>query len=410
MNMISLEENEALVFLSGNNFSGRTEYLKCLENHSLKNDPHVNFVYLGEQQANMISGICPTVENELDLHRTFGNNNWNAVESIIGQINFTKYYNKNPFQLSGGEQAMLVILCGLLIKPKILGIDITLEQLDSEWRVRIIDSILNKKFNGTKVFLVDNRFDEYELNGLIKKTLIKEETDHKITFGKPDKNIFLTSDIMATDMILDRISYSYDKTHVVLNELSVKLTSGTIYHLDGRNGAGKTTLAKIMAGVLKPQNGSILVDDKPYSSFDYPGQFVGYSFQNPDEQLFSSSVENELSLNTKNLSKTFSERREQIINIFGMNSVRKTHPAELPFVMRKRVSIAATLALDRAWYILDEPTLGQDNEFCDFLTYQIEHLANQGKGIIIISHSSSFINKLKSVTLSLIDGTILNIK
>jgi energy-coupling factor transport system ATP-binding protein len=73
----------------------------------------------------------------------------------------------------------------------------------------------------------------------------------------------------------------------------------------------------------------------------------------------------------------------------------------MPFAIRKRIALAATLALDRPWYILDEPTLGQDNEFANFLTELLTKLKDLGKGIIIISHSEQFMENLDFRKLSL---------
>ena len=84
------------------------------------------------------------------------------------------------------------------------------------------------------------------------------------------------------------------------------------------------------------------------------------------------------------------------------------HPAELPFVMRKRISLAATLAMDRPWYILDEPTLGQDESFVEFLIALLNDLAENGKGVIVISHSKSFTEKLRGKYLTLTAGQVNN--
>ena len=65
------------------------------------------------------------------------------------------------------------------------------------------------------------------------------------------------------------------------------------------------------------------------------------------------------------------------------------------------MALAATLAMDRAWYILDEPTLGQDDSFAGFLVELLELLVKQGKGIIVISHSEFFVDKLSVKCLSL---------
>lgn len=103
----------------------------------------------------------------------------------------------------------------------------------------------------------------------------------------------------------------------------------------------------------------------------------------------------------KNESQEYKERRETFLEMFGLQNIRKEHPAEMPFTIRKRIALAATLALERSWYILDEPTLGQDNDFADFLLTLLLKLKDLGKGIIVISHSERFTENLDSKKLSL---------
>ena len=140
--------------------------------------------------------------------------------------------------------------------------------------------------------------------------------------------------------------------------------------------------------------------------YKYPGKLFGYSFQNPDELLFSRTVEEEVLRFEKRETKAYTDRRDLFLEMFGLNEIRTCHPAELPYVIRKRIALAATLATDRPWYIMDEPTIGQDSEFIDFLISLFNHLVEQGKGLIIISHSQKFIQMFNAKVLYLVNGKL----
>jgi energy-coupling factor transport system ATP-binding protein len=90
---------------------------------------------------------------------------------------------------------------------------------------------------------------------------------------------------------------------------------------------------------------------------------------------------------------------------FGLEHVLGLHPQELPFSMRKRIAMAATVACGTPWIILDEPTLGQDDYSAGQLARYIVRLVSSGAGVIIISHSESFISHLPVERVTLKGGT-----
>ena len=393
--MSMFNTNKNLTVITGKNFSGRSNYLK-----SIIGDTE-NSIYIGEQPASTISGIFPTVESEIQLHSNSANQELLAeVQQLFNFYGFEKHYDKNPFTLSGGEQTILAILSTLLLQSKKLAIDTTLEQLNRAWREPLLKAIQNGGFKNTEVLLADNRTDEYKLNSFTEKVVNNTE-ENKFVFSNPQLPLNFETTVQPQKIELSNIHFFYNKKHAIIKGLNLELTPSNIYHLKGSNGVGKTTLAKILTGILKIKSGTVLLNDKSYNPFTFPGQIVGYSFQNPDEQLFSSTIENEILSYRKNESTENTKRREDYLEMFGLQNIRKKHPAEMPFTIRKRISLASTLALDRAWYILDEPTLGQDSEFSSFLSQVLLELTKLGKGVIVISHSEKFVSKLNAKVLNL---------
>ena len=401
------DRNGRLYLVIGTNFSGRTKYLKDLESLSREQFGEYKFIYIGEQPGNYLSGIFPTVRDEIRLHQsTTDPENFEVSTKILAEFNFEQHLDKNPFTLSGGEQAMLVILLNLMIKPAILAIDVALEQLDSVWREKLLKLMVDGALGSVKIYVADNRLDEYKIEQAEYVSPIVPEQDHRHSFELPLFNSAVPDFKRVPCVELTDVSYSYRLGHTVLNGINIKLESGNIYNLTGNNGAGKSTLAKLITGVLKLKKGKIFVDDRSYDSYKYPGTLCGYSFQNPDDQLFASSVEDEVLPVFKNESQDRAQRREFYLSLFGLQSVRKAHPGDLPFVMRKRITLAATLAMDCPWFILDEPTLGQDSQFISFFIEVLNSLVACGKGIIIITHSQYFAQILNCKTLNLISGKL----
>lgn len=389
--------------IAGNNFSGRTQYLKNIINQTTTDlNSKINNLYIGEQPTNYISAILPTVKDEIQLHRTGKDLNLESeITAFFYQLGFEKHLNKNPFSLSGGEQTILVILCNLLLSPKNLCIDTTIEQLNEKWYKQLFNFFIQSNTIKSKLYISDNRIEEYKLTAYSLIESQSNEVLYKYKFHKPKLIKDESIGIESQSITIKNLTFAYDNNNPVFENLNYHFEKGNIYHLKGQNGAGKSTLAKILIGVLKLKNGILLVNDKPYNSYKTPGALCGYSFQNVDEQLFSNAVEKEILPYIKNESKKYSYRREQYIDMFGLQDIRKYHPAEMPFVIRKRIAIASTLAMDKPWYILDEPTLGQDNEFVEFLAQLLTYLKEQGKGIIIISHCKNFAESLHAKILYL---------
>lgn len=386
--------NNNIAVAVGNNFSGRSAYLKAECNNK--------GIYIGEIPSNYLSGVSPTVKGELDLFSSKSSaERLIAVNTLIAEFNYNRLFESNPFLLSGGEQVMLTILSGILAEPKILAIDTAIEQLSEEWK-RHLFSLILEKLKTQNLLLSDNRIKEYGIP-YESKQFISNTKEFESAFSEPSLINLKNETPLATISIND-LWFEYSKGNPVLKAINLNLEPGNLYFLSGINGAGKSTFAKILSGILKVKRGLIQVNKKMYNPYKTPGKLFGYSFQNPDEQLFSNTVGKEILPSIRVESNSYVARRELFLKMFGLKNLSGLHPAELPFVIRKRIALAATLANDRPWYIIDEPTIGQDDSFTDFLVSLFMQLSSVGKGIIIISHSQAFIDKFPGNNLYLSNG------
>jgi energy-coupling factor transport system ATP-binding protein len=197
-----------------------------------------------------------------------------------------------------------------------------------------------------------------------------------------------------------------------LKGVSVTIRNGEFVAIMGQNGAGKTTLVKHFNGLLKPTRGQVLVNEVDVKKVTVASlaRNVGFVFQNPDHQLFSETVEEEISFALKNFGfeeKVVEARVTWALNLLALTQYRKASPFMLSGGERKRVALASVLAWNPEMLILDEPTIGQDYQQKEKLRQFIMQMKTQGKTIIIVTHDVEFVAECNPRVLLMQDGKIV---
>jgi len=192
------------------------------------------------------------------------------------------------------------------------------------------------------------------------------------------------------------VYFKYPSGVEALKGVSLTIQNGEFLAIMGENGAGKTTLVKHFNGLLKPTAGKVLVDGVETTKVSVAtlARKVGFVFQNPDHQLFSETVEEEIAFALKNFgfSQDVIEKRVTwALNLLGLAQYRKTSPFMLSGGERKRVALASVLAWDPKILILDEPTIGQDYQQKEKLRQFILQLKAQEKTVVIVTHDVEFV-------------------
>ena len=195
---------------------------------------------------------------------------------------------------------------------------------------------------------------------------------------------------------LDHVSFEYPGGFLAVDDISMEIEKGECIAIIGQNGAGKTTTVKMLNGLLRPTKGDVIIGDM--NSKDHTiaqmSRNVGYVFQNPDDQIFHSTIYDEVAFGTKVMNKTEQETKELVdyaLEITNLAQYRDVNPFNLPFSIRKFISIAAIIAMDTQVMIFDEPTAGQDLTGNLSLSSILEHLHKEGKTLITISHDMEFV-------------------
>jgi energy-coupling factor transport system ATP-binding protein len=377
--------DDRLVWLTGENFTGRSEILQqACQRYA---DRPGAAISIPIEAHTTFSTLVPTVSEELMLH--LGNNpDAPAFQKLAEEWGLAELSEHDPFRLSGGQQTLLAILCKLALSPRLLALDGALEQLDPANLNRVLFALgFDSPFsNPPRVLMTHNgnlsnadelpisQFPAASFAGIerVQSTPLLGDGGFEPSWCKE-----------PTTIALKDLTFHYPRGKDVFSNLNLTLESGRIYRLAGPNGSGKSTLARLLTGILQPTGGQIQVNGKPFNAYARPGTLARLHFQSPDSQLFEDTVRAELaSLPADSI--------ERGARFAGVAEFLNQHPFDFPFVLRKRLALTLILHTSAPWLIFDEPTLGQDEHSRAVLSSAFRRLAQTGHGIIFVSHNDKF--------------------
>ncbi|MFH0938643.1 MAG: ATP-binding cassette domain-containing protein [Planctomycetota bacterium] len=217
------------------------------------------------------------------------------------------------------------------------------------------------------------------------------------------------------DVMLEACGLRYAHEHGtdVLCELNLSVRRGTRMAILGPNGSGKTTLFLCLMGVYRPSAGKVLLDKTPLS-YTRDGlrqwrQQIGLMLQDPDDQIFSASVYQDVSFGPLNLGLSEAETRTRVqeaLAILGIEDLARRPSHLLSYGQRKRVALAGILAMRPRMLILDEPTSGLDSTGVRQLLQYLDHLHTQGTTILFSTHDVDFAHSWADEMAFLFDGKV----
>lgn len=212
---------------------------------------------------------------------------------------------------------------------------------------------------------------------------------------------------------VENVSFTYPSGVEALKEISITIGDGEFVAIMGENGAGKTTLIKHLNGILKPEKGTVYIDgvNTKEASVAELSRNVGLVFQNPDHQLFSETVEEEIAFGLRNFGFTEEEISKQIdwaLNLLDIARYKETSPFLLSGGERKRVALATVLAWNPKTIVIDEPTIGQDYTQKEKLRRFFNELNTQGRTVIIVTHDVEFVADCNPRVVLMYQGQIIS--
>jgi energy-coupling factor transport system ATP-binding protein len=224
------------------------------------------------------------------------------------------------------------------------------------------------------------------------RSLVAGKSPYAPTLSSPQ--LFAQPLQMSRDLAIEirHLSYTYPDGTEALCDVNLVIGRGEYIALLGKNGSGKTTLAKHFLGLLRPTSGQVTVhgvDTSQVSTKELVSR-VGYVFQNPDHQLFCTTVEEEVAYGLKNLGLSPDEIERRVHE--ALITVEIAHPLKFPVfslgeAARQKITLASVLAMQPDILIVDEPSSCQDKRFLALLMRLLRNLNVSGKNIILITHN-----------------------
>ena len=187
------------------------------------------------------------------------------------------------------------------------------------------------------------------------------------------------------------LCHTYADGTEALRQVDLRVNRGEIVAVLGANGAGKTTLLKHLNGLLSPTSGRVLVagEEIKKENLLWVRKTVGLVFQNPEEQLFAPSVEEDVAFGPRNLGLSedvVAHRVQEALRLVGMQGYEEKAPHNLSYGEKKRIAIAGVLAMEPRVLVLDEPVSGLDPLGTEDLVRLLRRLRSLGLSLVIATH------------------------
>ncbi len=218
---------------------------------------------------------------------------------------------------------------------------------------------------------------------------------------------------MVPTVKVENVAFSYAGGQNVVEDINLEIMPGEFVAMVGANGSGKSTLARLLIGLLHPQKGKITIlgmDTRKTPIGDLTMR-AGYLFQNPDAQLFNTSVEAEVAfgMRVKHMpAEDISQRVDEVLTLLGLQHFKDRHPFALSRGERQRLALATVLVTDPDLIILDEPTTGQDRIMLDSLIDLMRQwIERKRTTVLMIAHDMGLVCQHAERTIVMSGGRLI---
>jgi energy-coupling factor transport system ATP-binding protein len=386
------------------------------------------------------------------------------MDWILDTFELRHLVHRDPATLSGGEKQRLAIAGILMLDPPVIILDEPTTDLDPESREKVYSMLENLRNKGITILLIDHSPEYAQCadriillnNGQVTADRSPSDfivhsadftacgiripqlvecaqklgiSDDAVTPSElaelirrsgitPDQERYETlcaDELQASErypiLTVENLSFGYSD-QPVLKSLDLSIYSGDFLALIGQNGSGKTTLAKHFNGLLNPCEGTVKFEGNSLLSLDTAKMAgnVGYVFQNPDHQIFSPTVREEVIFGPLNLGLSEKEAEVRVVNALetvGLHGYDDRDPFMLTKGESQRLAVASVLAMHPRVIILDEPTTGLDHPDQIRMMDLLAALNRNGHTVIMITHSMTMTMQYANRAMVMKNGNIL---
>ena len=318
--------------------------------------------------------------------------------SIVGAENLR---DRDTFSLSGGEKQKIAIASILAMKPEIIIFDEPTSNLDPKVTLEIFNVIkrIREKANIT-VIVIEHKW-EYIMKYVNKIALLEDGRLKVIKNLKPPEYKKIKREIGKKILEIKNLEFSYgDKK--ILNGINLEAYENEVIGIMGENGSGKTTFLMCLMNYLD-YSGDILINGENIKNKKTSkiARDVGFIFQNPNHQIFESSVLKEAEFAMKNFKKH--NNIDYLLEKTDLGKYRDKNPFRLSYGEKRRLNIISILSYDPKIILLDEPFIGQDHENVKKI---MEILLEKRNLILMVLHDFKIAENYCSRIVILKDGKI----
>lgn len=317
---------------------------------------------------------------------------------------------RDPRKLSGGETARVILACSHVLRPRLWILDDALVELDAAGRGDAVAELARMAIEDDSLVIVAESTSGdlaavatlivEVATGRTTETLAREIPQEET----PACALRLEKTRLASALAsggrpsvsAEGVAFRYGgELPLLFSDLNFDLFPGECMWILGPNGAGKTTLAHLIAGIMHPTLGDIIVAGQPSRTARVAqvAQRVGYALQNPDLQIVADSVEDELAFGPRVLKWSDSAVKQAVaraLETFALTTVAEAHPHSLSRRLRKRVGLASVIAMKPEVLILDEPTQWQTDEDKLMIARALIASLAEGRAALCITHDDKW--------------------
>ncbi|MCX8176148.1 MAG: energy-coupling factor ABC transporter ATP-binding protein [Candidatus Bathyarchaeota archaeon] len=209
---------------------------------------------------------------------------------------------------------------------------------------------------------------------------------------------------------VENVYFRYPGGIDVLRGASFFVNRGEVIAILGSNGSGKTTLLMVAAGLLNPSKGVVLLDNKPLKNqLPEARRRIGLVFQDPDDQLFNSTVYDEIAFTLRQIL-PFEEVDKKVVEVaerFRLSNLLNKPPYKLSIGEKRMVTLASILAYNPEVLLLDEPTANLSLKSVEEVEKVVVEAKDAGKAVVVASHDIEFVAKVANRVYILNNGLTL---